>query len=427
MQKASRDLIVLEGRGAWTIYRESSSNTIRVDSPLQNIYDATRISIELVKRGREVIMFPVIDKLVPTSIYNRPRTYKGNDEQWLEDFPMILEPRDDIYIAEEYKNRVSYQYEIYKGHKHLIDMLFPHNHKNLQNKPMSIFDIEATIGLIERLLEMNLGNNKKKVTIIPILLPNSELNLATKTMLNNAITRGSLHAGIRKFYTRMFDTGTPGREVSLPIFFELTDIGYLNSDLRVTVNRDNNLIIKLEGKYYKEMRAESLLELMEYKKFLSAKYPIVILGYIYEIMKYFGLSIDLSKELVELYNVVFDNSKDKVYDGTVEKYTLKNYLKELVNKKDVKISNFYFVEGDMGGINHGTGGRVNKVFKVLADAMGANYIRIVSIERELLEPKITELSFEGFAKAVDSLEEHGSVYLEQDQNYVRKKISEVIL
>ncbi len=428
VQKEPVHLLVFEGRGAWAMYRETSSKQIRVDSPLQNIYDATRIAIKLAEKGKRVVMIPVIDKLVPTAIYNKPRTYTGSKEDWREDFSLIVEPRQDIGVSRNYRDRVSHRYEIYNGHKMYIPILFPNNERTLIGKPMSVFDVEATIELITKLLERYLGN-RNNITINPIVLPNQEFDSAVIAMLDLAIKRGAVHTGIGEFNKRMLHGSTPGKTVSLPIFFRLTEIGYLNSDLRVEVDRNNQLSLIVPGIYEASHRAESLLELIEHSQFYSAKYPIIILGYVYEILKYLGLSINIREELTKLYNTIFDREKDRMREGRVQKYDIEQYINELLHRTELResVSAFYFIEGDLGGINPGTGGKVGKIFQIFSQAMGASYYRVISVERELLEPRIKDLSFESFEHAVNSLEnESGSLYIEEDGKYIRKKISEVV-
>lgn len=422
-KQESLDIIVFEGRGAWSIYKDRDKHKIYIDSPLQNIIDAADIAKARLNMGKKVVMFPVIDRLIPTMIYNLPRTLRNDyenreslEEKWKQIFPLILGV-DERINSKEQKN-VTHYFEVFKNLRKgaLVGGLgeFLSEKADLD---MGVFDLETTLFLLKKII-----GKDENLYIHPIILPDNVWNKDLSLNFVEAILAPgniiNIIDHLSKFLKEMFDW-KGGRKISLPFFFEHKEI--INSSYYSFEIDKNNKVILLKSREDNENELElsiySLKPFLERKSYVFPKYPLISLGYVYRILKYLS-NAKFNEEdfLIEIYrNMSHINER-------------KSYLEQLI--KNFKLYNicdrFYFVEGDKGGINYGTGGLVDKIFKDLAEALGAEYYRIVSIEREVLEPKIEETSYENIHKILKDMENNNQrLYHEDNGSLVLKNIEQV--
>ncbi|MEM2379932.1 MAG: hypothetical protein QXS53_01220 [Candidatus Anstonellales archaeon] len=426
----SRDVIIFEGRGAWNITKYK--DRIYIDSPVQNIVQASKLALELLKKNRYVIMFPVIDSLVSTREYNYPRTFQPKDVDkkfnvWVEEvFPLELIPSKNALSIVEHHNLgkllLSHQEEIFKGFRSIQKNNAEQDYKKFMERigekegmGMKLFDTEATLFLINYTLEY-LGikdNMKQNLNIVPISVPDS--NFSKETVLAFA-DRLTIHSNVmktlEKFLENMFRSVLSDEEAklfptySLPIMFDVD--GYYNSPTRIEI-RSNRLIITPYsrelgnvGKKY-EYHVKSLKQIIEEKELVSFKYPVIILNYIYSILN----ALTVRKHISDVRSEFIDAFTRTIRD----ELNMHLYLSELVGNMNIDvIENLYFIEGDWGGVNVMTGGLVDRVFYELAKSLKARYVRIISMEREELEPKLESISFKHLIDVLEQIESSSDGY-----------------
>ncbi|MEM2769308.1 MAG: hypothetical protein QXQ15_02555, partial [Candidatus Anstonellales archaeon] len=183
---------------------------------------------------------------------------------------------------------------------------------------------------------------------------------------------------------------------------------YYNSPTRIEI-RSNRLIITPYsrelgnvGKKY-EYHVKSLKQIIEEKELVSFKYPVIILNYIYSILNALTVRRYISDVRSEFIDAFTRTIKDEL--------NMRLYLSELVGKMNIDvIENLYFIEGDWGGVNVMTGGLVDRVFYELAKSLKARYVRIISMEREELEPKLESISFKHLIDVLEQIESSSDGY-----------------
>ncbi|MCS7122614.1 MAG: hypothetical protein NZ908_01505 [Candidatus Micrarchaeota archaeon] len=458
--QVKRNVVVFEGRGAWNIVKYE--DRIHIDSPVQNIVQAALISTRLLEKNEQVIMFPVIDRLVSTREYNFPRTFanrhgqeridrKERFKEWMRNIPIEVRPKDQEFRNEISKLLVSHQEERFirfrsaqkeqaeESYRKMISDLEKKSGAMISIDPpgldMGIFDTESTIYLINLTLDGGIVSKRARenLNIIPLVVPtetfNRELILEIASRL---VTTNQMAKSLGRFLDAMFGNLLRKEEKgkfpksSIPIFIDVN--GYFNSPTKLELKSEKLRITPFSREYGEvdtpiEYNDKSLELILRSSKRISIKYPMVILDYIFSILNRLTSRNQLSFQQQREYVL---NSFTKVINDSIR---MEIFIKELVDRMNIdRVERFIFVEGDYGGVNVMTGGIVDEVFKILSQALGAQYIRIISIERESFEPYLRKLSYREIIdklKLIDSKENHYSLYVERDGSYVRSRVREL--
>ncbi len=471
----SRVLILTEGRSAWNIVknRKGAKRKVTLDSPPLNLIHAAMIAKKELDKGNEVILMPVVDKLVATREYTYPRTFPSNMgyisenpdkeeikrfakesakdswNEWMNHFLLDIRPsrkaeevirNSNGEIPEEVKRTfMSESEEFFWGFN--MDKLSSHDGEYMKmvkelNKmkpmPMSALDIEAGRALIN--LTMRMMDKKPRFDNLDVSYETFPTRSArTKDAVMHALEPIFRYYDSKEAVSKlmtMFSEALPEEarkaipKYMIPVFFDVN--GFYNSASRTYFDSDKIRIqprsreMGTVGSAYK-ISQEAFMEVLAYKELVSLKYPLIIVDYITRIYEKLSMRVTLDNA-DEIHRLV----KMRIKEG----WSLQDYITDMSLHHGVKgkISRLYFVEGDKGGVNMGTGGLVDKVFEMLAESVNAEYVRLVSKERDAFERALERPGYTPLIKLMIDMENKGNptLYLEKDGDLKETKIDDVV-
>ncbi len=465
----ARVMIITEGRSAWNIVENKNKKKTRItlDSPPLNLIHSSMIARKELKKGKEVILLPIVDKLIGTKEYTYSRTFPKNMgfisenpskeevkefynkkvvnvfRKWKEHLNIHVLPSKKAYEIIKEKRGIkrvdkidflSESEEVFRGFKkrrikhfgeHYLKMV--EETEMLKPIPMSAFDIETGRFLINLTLNLLKTKNRKNLDISYEVFPSMYVNTKEKILhifepiFRYYNTKEAL-ARVNGLFLNLLNNKNAIPLYNIPLFYDVN--GFYNSATRSYLKNSNifveprsRMLGRLGDKY--KINKEAFMEAIYYKELISIKYPLIILDYIIRIFEKLTMRASL-ENAEEIHNLIKKAIKKEI--------ELKNYINDLVKRTNVKekLEKIYFIEGDLGGVNIGTGGLVDKVFKMIADAIEAEYIRVISIEREILEEKVKKPGFLSLIENIIKLDETGgSIYIDKGGKIEKTKINDL--
>ncbi|NPA22309.1 MAG: hypothetical protein GXN92_01885 [Candidatus Micrarchaeota archaeon] len=446
-----------------------------IDSPLQNIIDSARIAAELTRRGKQVIFYGVIDAASLSYYdYNYPRTLanylrsradvRGMEEEIAHFFGLpverIRERMGDSYAYYWWIKNAPLKVDVDPQYKEAllkienaripapIRRYFATNLvQRVEGIRESPIPVDSSVSNLVKEIEQHLGpaalnlvhlriarylfylafehfkGNKQNLVFKLGMSPSQtidewpEIEKALDPIFMAPDFGGALKRFISAF-SILYEGYSNKHKNIVPLAFAVD--GYFTSATLANIKRDHIEIRPRTpwgtvGKY--KLYPDELRYVIKekgLKGLITIKYPLVIVDHL------LGLLSTIEGRTLKKTSTYINEIAHQVLSNGAN--AMEGLLKMASNIKDIEA--IYFVEGDgslkedgtLGEprINLMTGGASDKAFRMIAEEMGAEFIRVISAPREIVEDTLSR-SQKGapivvsYQRAIEAAEEAGMI------------------